>query len=191
MTAYPRTRAAGRSNAAMVLSVFGACWLLVSCAYFNRLNGWIVSAIALIALTYFVTAVRLRKEAKSLPADSLTQDEKKRNDRSFGILNGITWTAIGILFLALPRFNLSNYVFPSVVAVVGLHFLPMPPLYRNRANRITGIAMVLCAIACAILLRADGARMAAAVTLCAGLILWVSAASALQTASSLVRNARA
>ena len=77
------------------------------------------------------------------------------------IINAVTYSAVFLLFLILPRFGLQNYIFPGFVALVGLHFFPMPPLYRYTANFITGTAMIVWAAICVTMFKADGNREAA------------------------------
>lgn len=179
-------QAAGRCTATLIFAIFGGCWLLLSCTYFKRINAWNVGGIVITVLVLALVAKRLQRGAAPASEGAFPQGEKKRNDRIFGIINAVTYTAVFLLFFILPRLGLQNYIFPSFVALVGLHFFPMPPLYQHRANQVTGGFMILWAATCAILFKADGNRMAAFVTLGAGLALWISAIWALKTARMLL-----
>jgi len=75
-------------------------------------------------------------------------------------------------------------LFPAIAVVVGLHFFPMPPLYRHRANRVTGACMVIWAILCPLLFHGDA--MIGYLALGTGLMLWAGSAWALKTASGLL-----
>jgi hypothetical protein len=72
-------------------------------------------------------------------------------------------------------------------AVVGLHFYPMPPLYRHRANGVTGAGIVIWAIPCPRLFEGD--PMIGYLALGLGLMLWAESGWALKTASQLLRAA--
>ncbi len=94
-----------------------------------------------------------------------------------------------LLFLILPRLGLQNYILPGFVALVGLHFFPMPPLYRYTANFVTGGFMIAWAVFCVMAFKADGNREAAFVALGAGAALWSSSAWALLSAKRLFKAA--
>ncbi len=93
---------------------------------------------------------------------------------------------IGATFTILPRLGRGEWIVPAIVLIVGLHFFPMPPLYRARANLVTGAALTLTAIALMLTLR--GPALPAASALAAGIILWCSSAWALGTAGRLLRQ---
>jgi hypothetical protein len=63
----------------------------------------------------------------------------------------------------------------------------MPPLFRHRANLVTGAVMVVWAIVCPLLFHGD--RMIGFVAGGAGVALWVSAVWALNTARKLLGSA--
>jgi hypothetical protein len=178
-------RALGRCTGALIFAVFGACWLLLSCAYMGRFHLTAILPICLFASLLVFTALRMQRHHAVPVLDEALAKQKKREDRVFGIINAITYTAVFLLFLLLPRFGLQNYIFPCFVTLVGLHFFPMPPLYRHTANLVIGGFMVLWAVLCAVAFKASGNTMAAYVALGAGLALWSSSIWALRTAKQL------
>jgi hypothetical protein len=180
-------RAVGRCWGALFFSVFGAAWFLLAAYAFGRLNK-LGAGLIILALGIFVTlAIRLQLRGKDASKDAFPEGERRRNDRAFLIVNAVTWTAIFLVFQILPRFGHESLAFPAVVLIVGLHFFPMPPLYRHRANLITGACLVVWAILCPLLFSGD--RMIGFAAAGTGLVLWVSAAWALKTASQLFRSA--
>ena len=174
----------------MIFAIFGGCWLLLSCAYSGRFQPFYVGAIVAGVALLLVLSIRVQRQSRGEPEDTALAEEKKRNDRVFAVINGVTYFLVSLLFLVLPRVGLSNYVFPGFVALVGLHFFPMPPLYQHRANLVVGGFMVLWAVVCAVVFRSDGNRVASVVALGAGVALWASSGWALQTASRLLRSVR-
>src|SRR5208337_3314459 len=46
-------------------------------------------------------------------------------------------------------------IIPAVELIVGLQFYPFPPLYRPRANLVTGACIVVWTIACLLLFHGD------------------------------------
>ncbi len=99
----------------------------------------------------------------------------------------MTWISVFLVFQILPRLGLAELIFPAVVLIVGLHFFPVPPLFRHRANLVTGAVMVVWAILCPLLFHGD--RMIGFVGAGAGVALWVSAVWALNTARKLLGSA--
>ncbi len=181
----------GRCTGALFFSCFGGAWLLLALVYSHHFRWPFVLAIAAAVTSFAAVALRTQKRVGKGGDDAYPEAEKKANDRPFFLVNGVTYGVVFLLFVILPQVHASNYVFPAVVFIVGLHFLPMPPLYRHRANSIAGVLMMVWAVACVLLFHQDGEREAAYVTLGAGVLLWAGAVVALRTASRLLALARA
>ena len=179
-------RAVGRCTGTLFFSIFGGCWLLVSSYWFHRFSLPLCLVDAVVVTGFVVTALRLKRRGEAAAKDAYPEAERKYNDRLFGIINAVMYVLVFLLFLVLPRFGLSNYVFPGFIALIGLHFFPMPPLYRHRSSFVTGAFLVLWALICAVVFKHDGNIMAAFVTLGAGVTLWLNALWALSTARRLL-----
>jgi hypothetical protein len=181
-------RAVGRCYGALFFTFFGAAWLVLAAYAFGTLNGLDTIAIAG-AMTLLVNgAVRLLRRGKDAAKNAFPEAEQRRNDRIFGIVNAVTWVSVILVFQILPRLGLGKLIFPAVVLLVGLHFFLMPRLYRHGANLVTGAAMAVWAILCALVFHGD--RMIGFVAAGAGVALWVSAVWALKTAAQLLRSGR-
>ena len=180
-------RAHGRCTGALIFSVFGGGWFLLSCAYFHHFHLAEIVPICLAAGLLAWTAWHSQHAQPVAILKGALGIQKRADDRAFGVINGVTYSAVFLLFLILPRFGLQNYIFPGFVALLGLHFFPMPPLYRHTANVISGACMIAWAVFCVVVFKADGNREAAYVALGAGTILWSSSAWALFTATRLFR----
>jgi hypothetical protein len=153
-------RAVGRCYGALFFAFWG----------FRSLG---VAAIA-VGLTLLVTpALNLRKRGKDAAKNAFPEEEQKRNDRIFGIVNAVTWVSVFLVFQILPRLGLAELMFPAVVLIVGLHFFAMPPLFRHRANLVTGAVMVAWAVLCPLMFHGD--RMIGFLAAGAGVALWISA----------------
>jgi len=179
--------AVGHCRGALFFSIFGGLWLLSPAYARARLDGIHIGLIAGTVLILVVTAVRLQRRGKKAGTGAFPEEQKKRADRIFGIVNAIQWGAIFLDFFLLPRMGYGAFTIPVAVLIVGLHFFILPPLYRHRGNLVTGALLTSWAIACLLLLRGD--RMIAWAGLGAGAILWGSAAWALRTATRLLRMA--
>jgi hypothetical protein len=180
-------RAHGRCTGALIFSVFGGCWFLLSCAYFQQLRLTKIVPICIASGLLALAAWRLQHARPVAVLEGTLKRQKEADDRTFGIINAATYSAVFLLFLILPRIGLQNYIFPGFVALIGFHFFPMPPLYRHAANFVTGALMIVWAIFCVVVFRADGNREAAYVTFGAGIALWSSSAWALLSAKRLFK----
>ena len=181
-------RARGRCTGALIFTIFGGCWFLLSAAYFHRFHFIVTTPIVVALCLLSFAAWQLQRSQPPAVSEGSFGARKQADDRVFMIINAVTYSAVLLLFLILPRFGLQNYIFPGFVALVGLHFFPMPPLYRYTANFITGSAMIVWAAICVTMFRADGNREAAYVALGAGTALWASAVWAILTARRLFKT---
>jgi hypothetical protein len=182
----PAARAVGRCYGALFFSVFGGIWWLLAAYAFGRLSIPGACLIAAVVVLFAFSALRLQRRGKDAGKDAFPKEERRRNDRIFVIINAVTGIAIFLVFQILPRLGRQDLAIPAMVLLVGLHFFPLPPLFRHRANLVTGACMVVWAILCVLLFHGDS--MIAWAALGAGLTLWVSAAWALKTASQLLRS---
>ena len=180
-------RATGRCYGALFFSIFGALWLSLADYAFAHLRAFVIGAIAAGTAGFVVSAVRLLRRAGRAGEGAYAEAERKRNDTLFYSINAVQGVLIFVVLSTLPRMGYQDLAVAVAAMIVGLHFLVMPPLYRSRANLVTGWAMTLWAIGCALLLHGD--RMIGWVALGSGLLLWASAVSALKTARGLLRAA--
>ena len=180
-------RAVGRCYGALFFAFFGAAWVVLAAYVFGPISTLEVVAIAAPMTLLVTSAVRLLRRGKDAGKNAFPEEEQKRNDRIFGIVNAVTWVLVFLVFQILPRLGLGELIFPAVVLIVGLHFFAMPPLFRHRANLVTGTVMVVWAIVCPLLFHGD--RMIGFVAGGAGVALWVSAVWVLKTATQLLKSA--
>ncbi len=181
------SRAVSRCYGALFFLIFGAAWLGLAFYAFGWLSIIAGALIAGFVVLYAFVAFRTRSRGKKAGKDAYPADEQRRNDRAFGWVNALTWVSVFLVFQILPRAGHPDLAIPAVAVIVGLHFFPMPPLYRHRVNLVTGALIVLWTIVCIFAVRGD--TRIGFVAAGTGIILWMSAARALRTADTLLRSA--
>jgi Ca2+/Na+ antiporter len=179
--------AVSRCYGAIFFAVFGGAWLLLAAYAFGRLSIFEGVLIAAVVVLFVIAAMRLQRRGKDVGKDAVPAEEQHRNDRIFGIVNAVTWITVFLVFMIFPLIGHDDLAIPAVALIVGLHFFPMPPLYRHTANLVTGACIAVWAIVCPMLFQGD--RMIGFVAAGAGLALWASAAWALKTAVQILRSA--
>lgn len=177
-------RAVSRCYGALFFAFFGGVWMLLAAYAFGRLSIGGACEVAIVVVLFSIAAIRLQRRGREAGENAFPAEEQGRNDRMFGIVNAVTWIAVFLMFQIVPRIGYPDLAVPAFALIVGLHFFPMPPLYRHRANLVTGACICLWAILCPMLFHGD--IRSAFVAAGTGLILWASAAWALKTASQLL-----
>jgi signal transduction histidine kinase len=167
----------GRALGAMIFSFFGAVWL--------EIWDWRAGAgpaafavIALLGLTLLARAwLRYRRFAPALALEPETP-QKKRAARIFNIVNVGQWVVIVVLGNVLANLGLGKWVVPMAIVVVGLHFVPLAHVFRNRSHYALAAAMVGFAMLYPQL--APGGPADPVGFMGAGLMLWLGALWALR-----------
>ncbi len=157
----------------MFLAFFGGAWLAVwnYLAEPHRVAVYGIAAVLAAALFLFARSRYRRYDAAA--AGQLQTPQLRRRNRWFHIINAGQWVLILVVANVLVNLGLGVWVIPSVVLIVGLHFLPLARLFDYRIHYLTGAAFILLAL---IVPRvAAGGPGDPVICLCAGLVLWGSA----------------
>ncbi len=194
-------RATGRCYGAMFFALFGGAWwwlaayaagLLRTTTHGSKIAVVVYGAIAAVVVLLLVTAVQVQKRGSQAAIDAYPAEQVRRNGRAFGILNAVQWVAIILVTQILVRTGRTNLAIDAVVLIVGLHFFAMPPLYRSRANTMTGVWLTTLGIVCPLLFHVSGyGESDAMVTVSAagaGIVLWSSAFIGLRAARRLLTD---
>ncbi len=170
MTSDSVTRFIGRSKGAVILSFFGAAWLVVGLIESRRASPAAISVVCLGALLIAgVARVQLRRR----PLDT---NGSPFGFRAYAIINAIQWALIFATAAVLPAAGYRDWVVPVSIAIVGLHFLPLARIF-DKLYYATGLSLILLAVIYPFV-SALGPRSPAGL-FGAGLLLWANAAAAL------------
>lgn len=178
-------RARGTSIGATIAGGFGAAWLTLGMSSAGvPLGVGLAVVLPVFVLIAFLGSVARRRLPKFSEAET---PEKKQKMRAFNMVNIAQWLAIFGVINLLRNFHLDAWIVPSIVLIVGAHFIPLAWIFQAPQHLKTGIAMMLCAAVAVVLpvsVRDTVECMGA------GLILWISAAGALYVAFRLAPPSR-
>jgi hypothetical protein len=192
---------ANRAIGAMFFALFGGCWLAFGLfdSYgmrlvwrsgiipdlqipFGLLGGYgmrLVPLLVIVAgtLLLFFAARRQFSGNRGAHAAEADSPESKRAGRIFIAVNAIQWTLVFIVAAVLSRFGHKEWVIPSIIFIVGIHFFPLALAFKVPRHYATGAAMTLLAVFYPLM--SSAGPTSAVGCLGAGIILWASAVAAL------------
>ena len=175
-----RLRNRSRAIGTLVFTGFGGLWAAGG-ALLSSAPAWTWLVIAAFILAFGARAVRLLR-ANPAVVEPLPADIAARQRRAGKIF---LWTnvaeGVGILLAVNLVVNLGHpqWQTAAVMAIVGLHFLPLAVGFGYRPHLVTGVAMTAWALAYPALFAAAG--MAPTGSFGAAAILFASAAWALRS----------
>jgi hypothetical protein len=168
---------ASRAIGAMFFAALGGAWLALWClGTFGAKPGYLL-LIAAATAALLLAAVRQFRKNRNAHAAEADSPESKRAGRIFSWVNAIQWILVFIVAALLSKLGHNEWIIPSIILIVGIHFLPLAVAFKVPRHYLTGAAMILLAILYPLMAKA-GPRSPVG-CLGAGIILWVSAAAAL------------
>ena len=137
-----RLRARSRAIGVLVMSMFGALWSGMGVLLSGN-HGWAWIVVASLLLAFVLHSVQLLRAnprvTEPLAADAL--ERQRRRGRIFAwasLAEGLgIFLAVNIVVgLGHPQWQMA-----AMMAVVGLHFLPLAKAFGYRPHIVTGLAM--------------------------------------------------
>jgi hypothetical protein len=169
----------------MFLGFFGTWWTITGCQGLYGASIPVVTAAAIVGLSIFFVGLYLSSTSVQRPQEEQPEALQWGRTRTFRNVNIVQWAAIAALIVTLNVIGHGEWLFPGIMSIVGLHFLPLARLFpaSKTNNFITGLVLV--AVALIYPFVAAGGPQSPWGPLVAGLILW---ASALITFANAVRS---
>ena len=164
---------AGRSVGAMFFAVFGGGWLGLWANDQYPSSVVAVVVVVLLAAAVFAAALRVYRRNSAAFKAIAQLPETRHRSRRFHLINTAQWIVILVVSFALGRAGLAAWILPSIILVVGLHFLPLAALFGYRPHFVTGGLLILLALTYPFV--ADDGPASAFGALATGVILWCSA----------------
>jgi hypothetical protein len=177
VSSVPLAARANRAIGAMFFSGFGSAWVCWGDVILRGGADWTLALVVTAGLGLAIAAVRQFIANRSALAGQAATPRGRRIARTFHFVNAGQWVLIVVLANVFSNTGLDAWIVPMIITVVGLHFLPLAAIMNYRPHYVSGLALLLLAIAFPIFSSA-GPRSGVG-PLGAGLILWASAVFAL------------
>ena len=182
-------RAFGTSIGNLFFGFFGLAWIVIGLLAAGKATlSILVPLCCFLAILVGASIYVMRQTHPSLDRSEEHRAMGKRINRRFGLVNLLQWSLIFAAVLGLPRLGLANWIVPTIILIVGVHFFPLARLFKVPRHYITGAVMVAWAIVYPMLFSAGKGDPIGAVG--AGAILWVSAIFGGLQAFQLLRRMR-
>ena len=165
----------GMALGGVFLSLFGAAWLFGASYRYVGADLPMLSAIAIVSVLiagWAVATFRSRRAAYSGTNNSAVR-------RGLIVVNVVQWAAISGAILLLNLAHHTGWILPCVIAIVGVHFVPLARILQYRGYYFTAAALIF--VALFYLLFGDEGQSVALALLATGAILWASAIALLCT----------
>jgi hypothetical protein len=166
-------RAFGGALGTIFLSLFGLVWILLALAGLKRTNPVAVILLSSFAAALLVLSVRTIRLTRHLVRNPANAARNRRINRLFGLINVVQWAGILLAINLLNHFHLSSWIVPAIIFIVGAHFLPLAYLFGARLYYVTGVALMIWAVAAPQIVPTYFMEPVAA--LGTGAILWITA----------------
>ncbi len=136
----------GRAAAALILTVFGAFWALISFSDLDTvLREWLsfVLVLVTILLAYFSISLWIRVRQPSAYSSCAREERGRTRRRRFSVVSGTEVAMIIVAAVLLGRAQHGKLIPLVISLIVGIHFIPLAIIFRNPTYFLTGIAMSL------------------------------------------------
>ena len=127
----------------LFLGFFGTLWLRLGCrGLFGA--GWVLLLPALLGGGILFAGWRLSQH-EALAQNRGESSEERRRGRAFRNINIAQWGAIVVTIVLLNALGHVEWITPIIMFIVGIHFIPLALLFKNKTHWVTGPALALLA----------------------------------------------
>lgn len=124
------------------LSLFAGVWLVFPLA---NSDGWIFYSSILLVLIAVGSMGYALKVLSKIPKNEAAAKESSLRLKQFNKVVGYQWLAIGVTVVGCIILKIPQYIPYIIMALVGLHFIPLVKLFKQPLYYGTAIASVLVA----------------------------------------------
>lgn len=201
---YNRYFVRGLAWGAFAMTLFGALWSGAPASILPPTTIGTVLAFVIVVLIVAVLLVgsfRLLRAANDIPIDTSPEARArgqaigKRLGISFGVIFGSEALFIAAASSILGSTGQDAYIVPVIILIVGLHFLPLAPVFNVRLYYLTGALLILASLITLISIPKSQSVHGVALWVvvpatCAALILWGTATAILAMGRQIVTSKR-
>ena len=127
---------------ALFLGFFGTLWLMLGCRGLFGV-GWGLLLPSLLGGAILFAGWRLaQREAVAQHSGDAGEEQRTRLFRNINIAQ---WSAIVVLIALLNALGHVEWITPMIMFIVGIHFIPLAYLFKNKTHWVTGPALALLA----------------------------------------------
>jgi hypothetical protein len=176
-TLVPAGALRGRAIGALVMTAFGAIWMISSANAVSLLTWKMCPIVALPTGLLCLVAWQQLQAARRMPTATATAPQSQSiqiRRRRFGIVLAFEWVPIFLAAFILGRAGHPELILAAIAVIVGLHFIPLAMLFDFPLYYWTGGAFVLVAVASFAI--GHPALRQAITCLGCGLSLWLTSA---------------
>jgi hypothetical protein len=144
----PRAAFIGVAVGIFFMALFSTSWAFIGIAglagWLSPLFFWPQMVAVILGIAQLIFGIYVIVLARSAPETTKEQKQQGRKLwRLFGIVFGIEGLSIGILSAICGVTNQDDLLFPLMGLIVGLHFFPLAPIFRNPFHYVTGALLCL------------------------------------------------
>lgn len=163
---------ANHAIGAIVLSLFGAVWLVVWCLSSYGANYPILGFVTVVAAIMSGIASKQFRAHRKAYGEYAKSPAGRRQNVLMGVINFMQWILIVATVAILRKLEYSSYIVPCVILIVGVHFIPLAAVLKFRPYLLT--AAVLCVLAVGYPLISESGPASPIGLFGPGVILWAT-----------------
>ena len=156
------------------MGIFGGLWWFAGLQLQHAVTPLPYALDGLLTLILVVACLRLRRRASRAAVPDAVANRKI--SRAFLWINVVQWAVIFAAAQVLGALHRMDWLYATVIAIVGLHFLPLARLFRYPPHLPTGLGLLAWALLFPWLLQDSGGPLSAGGPFGAGLVLWAATA---------------
>jgi MFS family permease len=137
----------GMLSSLFMLAFFTAFWTgFMLWGFYMFWWGYVLAGIFVLSAVYLLlVAIKLHQQTKTLPNETISDDDKKATKR-WNIIFGLQGGFMGLTCMILGIFELYEFIPVAVVLIVGIHYIPLGMTYHTIIHFTMSAFVVLVAI---------------------------------------------
>ena len=172
-----KRRLTQRLGAALLLTMFGACWGAYGAYVLGGADRPLVLAVPMVlTMIMFVALMRLQRRIETLPDDPAGAEVERRDARgrkAFALASLAVGLAIAAVIALCRRLHYPGYQAPAIAVIVGVNFLVLAGPLEIPPYRVVGGLVAIAGIGTS--LAVPAASQGPVLGVAAAAILWVAA----------------